>query len=256
MARTGLGPEERVLKGMTDPESLYLQLGQLVSEMPQLVFCPITPETNRWLGRAAQLVRAVDNGADAAIFEMACNNLNIVGLRETNAQTIEAIVFRALASAEARAPSAARGGFVGKGAALDALQVIGSVLAQARRDLCIVDPYMDSKVFTDFAPTSAPTVAVRLLSDSHYTKPDAVRPAMSRWRQQFPNRFIEIRLAAPRALHDRLILADGQLAWSLTQSLKDFANRSPALVQKVDSDIAAMKIEFYDQVWRAAIPVT
>jgi hypothetical protein len=241
---------------MMDPESLYLQLGQLVSEMPQLVYCSITPETNRWLGRAAQLVRAVDNGADAAIFEMACNNLNMQGLRETNAQTIEAIVFRALAWAEARAPSAARGGFVGKGAALDALQVISSVLTQARRDLCIVDPYMDSKVFTDFGPTAGATVALRLLSDSHYTKPEILRPAMVRWRQQFPGRAIEVRLTAPRTLHDRLILADGALAWTLTQSLKDFASRSPALVQKIDPEIAAMKIEFYDQVWVAAIPVT
>ena len=239
-----------------DPESLYLQLGQLVAEMPQLVYCSINPDINRWLGRAAQLVRVVDNGADAPIFEVACNSLNSVGMRESNAQTIEAIVFRALAWAEARAPSAVRGGFVGKGAALDALQVIGSVLTQAHRDLCIVDPYMDSKVFTDFAPTADVAVAIRLLSDSHYTKPETLRPAMTRWRQQFPDRLIEVRLTSPRALHDRLIVADGKFAWTLTQSLKDFANRSPALVQKVDPDMAAMKIAFYDQLWAGATRVT
>jgi hypothetical protein len=238
-----------------DPESLYLQLGQLVSEMPQLVYCGISPEINRWLGRAAQLVHAVDNGADAAIFEIACNNLNGAGMRETYAQTIEAIVFRALAWAEARAPSAARGGFVGVGAALDALQVVSSVLTQARCDLCVVDPYMDSKVFTDFAPTAGPTVAIRLLSDSHYTKPETLRPAMTRWGQQFPDRPIEVRLTAPRMLHDRLILADGRLGWTLTQSLKDFANRSPALVQKIDPEITAMKVDFYDQAWARATPL-
>ena len=32
------------------------------------------------------------------------------------------------------------------------------------------------------------------------------------------------------ALHDRLILADNSLVWTISQSLKDFAGRSPALV--------------------------
>jgi hypothetical protein len=40
-----------------DAEFLCVQLGQLVAEMPNLGgWAPITPETNRWLGRAAHLV--------------------------------------------------------------------------------------------------------------------------------------------------------------------------------------------------------
>jgi hypothetical protein len=239
-----------------DAESLYLQLGQLVSEMPpSLKHGTITPDMNRWLGRAAYLVKQVCGSADAANFDLACNHLDSMA-REISAQTILAIVYRALAAAEANAPSAARGGFVAVGAALDALQVIGKVLAQAQSDVCIVDPYMDSKVFTDFAPTAGPTAAVRLLSDSHNTKPEAIRPALTRWIQQFKGRVIEVRLTPPRSLHDRLIVADGKLAWTITQSLKDFANRSPALVQRVDPDMAAMKIDFYNQVWATATPLT
>jgi hypothetical protein len=80
---------------------------------------------------------------------------------------------------------------------------------------------------------------------------------MTRWRQQFgAARPIEVRLSAPRALHDRLIVADGALVWSLTQSLKDFASRSPALVQRVDPDLAKMKLEFYEQVWTVSTPLT
>ena len=40
------------------PEQLYLQLGSLVAEMPDLASGPITPEMNQWLGRAAALVEA------------------------------------------------------------------------------------------------------------------------------------------------------------------------------------------------------
>ena len=237
-----------------DPESLYLQLGQLATEMPQLHGNgTITPEINRWLGRASYLVREVLSSADASIFDLACNGLTMA--RDLNAQTISATVYRALGAAEARAPAAVRGGFVAVGAALDALQVIGKVLSEPKREVLIVDAYMDSKVFTDFAPTAGAGVSVRLLSDSFSTKADALRPGMTRWVQQFPGRPIEVRLAPPRALHDRLIVADGKLVWSLTQSLKDFANRSPALVQKVDAEMATLKIDFYEQVWTNAVPL-
>ncbi len=238
-----------------DPESLYLQLGQIVSEMPDLATAAITPEVNRWLGRAAHLVKAVCGAADSAIFDIASNSLSASIGHDLHAQTISATVYRALATAEANAPSAARGGFIAVGAALDALQVIGKVLAEANRDVLIVDAYMDSKVFTDFAPTVRPSVSVRLLSDAAGTQSHALQPGMTRWTQQFPGRPIEVRLATPRALHDRLIVADGKLAWTLTQSLKDFAKRSPALVQKVDAEMATLKIDFYEQVWAASAPL-
>lgn len=39
------------------PEALYLQLGRLVTSMPELRGkAPITPELNQWLGRAIALV--------------------------------------------------------------------------------------------------------------------------------------------------------------------------------------------------------
>jgi hypothetical protein len=209
-----------------DAESLYIQLGQLVAEMPNLSGPgPITPEINRWLGRAAQLVLETNNYAEYSIFNLSSNALDGAA-RAMSAQTIAATLYRALAFAEANAPTASRGGFIGPGAALDALQVVGKVLGEARVDVLIVDPYMDSKVFTDFAPMAPATAAVRLLADSFSTKPEAVRPAMTRWRTQFgATRPIEVRLSVPRALHDRLIFADRNKVWSLTQSLKDLAAR-------------------------------
>jgi hypothetical protein len=242
-----------------EPAALYLQLTQLIAEIPILGGTgPITPEINRWLGRAVYLVTEVGNGIDPVTLTVASDGLNAPGtMREMYAQQIQAVVFRALAFAEARAPTAARGGFIGIQQHLDALQAVGRILGEARRDVLIVDPYMDSKVFTDFAQTAPPTVAIRLLTDSFYTKAEAVRPAMLRWIQQFgADRPIEVRLSTPRALHDRLIFADRTSAWSLSQSLKDIAARSPASAQRLDAEVAAMKVGFYEQVWAAATPVT
>jgi hypothetical protein len=50
------------------PEELYLQLGNLVADMRDLAHAPITPEMNRWLGRACALI---DPFADIDIVEYA-----------------------------------------------------------------------------------------------------------------------------------------------------------------------------------------
>jgi hypothetical protein len=56
-------------------------------------------------------------------------------------------------------------------------------------------------------------------------------------------------------LHDRLIIVDWSQVWTLTQSLKDFAARSPASVIRVDGDLARLKIDAYEQLWTAAQPL-
>jgi len=240
-----------------DPESLYLQLSQLVAEMPPLGGRGFpTVETYRWLGRATKLVEQSGNAADTIGISHASESLG--GDRGiVSAQKIQAIIFRALAHAEALAPAAARGGVVAVGEGFTAVQVISKVLAEAKQDVLIIDAYMDGKVFTDFAPLATKGVTVRLLSDSFYTKSATVLPYFERWVQQFAqDRPLEVRLSQPRALHDRLILLDRALVYSVTQSLKDFAARSPALVQRIDPDLAAMKVAHYADVWANATHVS
>ena len=238
-----------------DPEALYLQLGQLVAEMPDF-HAPITPEVHRWLGRAAVLVaQASPSGADVVFLTTASDNL-LGALQTRNAHQIATIVYRALAHAEEAAPAAARGTFVAAGAAFDAIKAIGEILSSALADVLVVDPYMDGKVLTDFAPLVPERVPVRLLTDPFSTKREALLPSLARWQQQFRDvRPLEARFTAPRALHDRLISCDRQVVWTLTQSLKDFAGRSPALVQRVDPDLAAMKSSFYEDAWSLASPI-
>ena len=236
-----------------DPEILYLQLAQLVAEMPEMGGRGMhPPETYRWLGRAAQLVAATGNTADRIGIDSASETLG-ADYRSGDDRRIAAIVYRALAFAEAQAPAAARGGVVAVGEGFTAVQVISKVLAEAHHDALIIDPYMDGKVFTDFAPLAPAGVLVKLLSDSFSTKAILLMPLVTRWAQQFGStKPIEVRLSAPRALHDRLIILDGTLVYSVTQSLKDFAGRSPALVQRVDQDLAKLKVDHYNTEWAAS----
>ena len=58
------------------PEALYLQLGSLVEEMPDLAHGPITPEINRWLGRAGALIEPITDNASIITFRVAVQNLH------------------------------------------------------------------------------------------------------------------------------------------------------------------------------------
>ena len=90
------------------------------------------------------LVKEAGDTYDGIAMVTASYSLNSV-LREGHAQQIRSILYRTLAKAEANAPAAARGGFVGVGAALDALQVVGKVLAQAKQEILIIEVVSEFK---------------------------------------------------------------------------------------------------------------
>jgi hypothetical protein len=109
---------------------------------------------------------------------------------------------------------------------------------------------MDDSVLLDFVGAVPEPVALRLLSDQATAK-QSLGPAATRWKAQYPNRTLQVRLAPSRTLHDRAILIDGKDAWTITQSLKDLAKRSPAEIVRAN-DVAALKIAAYEQIWTAA----
>jgi hypothetical protein len=98
-------------------------------------------------------------------------------------------------------------------------------------------------------------VMVRILSDAGTVKP-SLKPAAESWAKQYNGgRPLEVRLAIAKSLHDRLIAVDDAQAWTLTQSLKDFAARSPATIVKVDAETAALKIGAYAAIWQNSTPL-
>jgi hypothetical protein len=224
----------------------------LVAEMPDLARGPITPETNRWLGRAAALVELTGDTANFVSLKVASQNLATV-LRETNAQTIAVIVQQALAKAEVNAPATSQGTFIAAGSTFDAYAAVGKTLAQAKTDVLMVDPYADEKVLTDYAALAPDTIAVRLLTDKASHK-NTLKPAAERWLQQFgPARPLEVRLAAARTLHDRLILVDGKTAWTLGQSFNKLAERAHTSLVRLPPEAGAEKIAAYEAMWATAV---
>jgi hypothetical protein len=236
-----------------DAQALYVSLGHLIESTPSFDHLPLSLEAQKWLGRASALVNETGDVMDIAELNTAITCLPLLHL--PNVHTITAVLHRALAKAELRAPASAQGAFVAVGNRLDAYAAIAKVLSEAKSDVLVVDPYLDAVVITDYLASAPEGVALRLLSDKQNCKATLV-PAAKAWASQHGgNRPLEVRLTAPGVLHDRLILVDRAKAWSLTQSIKDFAKRSPATVSRSGDDIAALKLPAYEKMWNSATPL-
>src|SRR5216683_4344263 len=174
-----------------DPASLYGQLGRLIETMPDLTPPgPYSADILMWLARAHALISEQHDAIDIAEIktetEKAVKNVSDVmnPARKNSARLIASLVYRALALAELHAPANAQGAFIPAGNVFDAMAAVGKVLSGATGDLLIVDPYMDEKALTDFAPLASEKVSIRLLADQRGHKP-TLRPASERWRSQY-----------------------------------------------------------------------
>ncbi len=233
-----------------DPETLYREIGRLIESMPDLTEHPVPAETHLWVGRAYRLVEQIGIGADAPLFTVAVNSLGTTD-RFNAAHQIKATIYRAFAVVEAQAPAHVRGAFIPVGGSFDAFAAVAKVLKTATQDVLIVDPYLDEVVLTEFAETVPRGVRLRLMADQKNYKPTLLTAA-ARWAKQHgAARPLAVRLAPPRSLHDRALFVDGKVAWTLTQSLRDLATRSPAEIIRSD-DTAALKIPAYEAVWQSA----
>ena len=147
------------------PEALYIQLGRLVETIPDLDENPYPTTTHRWLGRVGALIAEVGDVSDLASFHAAMSGLTHPAMRYRAGEDIVLVLYRALATAELRAPVSAQGTFIPAGNSFDAFAAVGKVLAPATGDVLIVDPYLDEKALTDFAPLVHEGVSIRLLAD-------------------------------------------------------------------------------------------
>lgn len=239
------------------PQTAYHQLGVLLANVPNLQGydakwnLPIA--TIQWLSKATALVKAATGISPESLrIDNAVKSL-VASIRpESNSKEIILVLNQVLAMLELSLPLDTQGAFITAGASLDAYAAISKILTEATSNVLIVDPYMDATAVIEVAELVPAGVRIKLLSDAAAMKP-TLKPAASKWVQQYGSaRPLEARVAAARSLHDRIIITDEKTAWILTQSLKDFAQRSPATIQRADAELAVMKIEAFSAIWNEA----
>ncbi|MEJ2816092.1 hypothetical protein [Caulobacter sp. CCG-8] len=245
------------MKPTLSPQAIYHQLGMLLANAPDLEGYDgewnLPAATIQWLSKATALVKAATGvSAESLRIDNAVQNL-VASIRpETQSKQIILVLNQVLAMLEIDLPVSTQGAFVTTGASLDAYAAISKIVREATSSVLIVDPYMDATAVIEVAELVPPGVRVQLLSDAAAVKP-TLKTAASKWIQQYGStRPLEARLAAARSLHDRLIIIDATAAWILTQSLKDFAQRSPATIQRADTELATMKVQAFGAIWAGA----
>ena len=231
-----------------DAETLYRQLGRLIETVPDFPrHDPLTAEEQQWLGRARALVKETGDGTLINGFVQVLGHIH--GPNRANIlPSVMQTLYDALALAELKAPPSAQGAFIPAGNSFDAFTVINRILQSATSDVLIVDPYLDETILTEFGCSIPDGVPRRLLSDQATVKTTLALAAKAWAAQHGANRPLTVRLAHPKALHDRLIIIDKSTAYSLTQSFKDFAKRAPAEIVRTE-DTAQLKISSYEAVW-------
>lgn len=235
----------------TDFENLYRQLGRLVETMPSFEGVgQLLTEQHQWIGRADALIGAGGDIFEQSHWRTAVERLQTAA-RPSAAEKMRVVLYRVLAAAELKAPAGVGGAFIPVGNTFDAFTAISKLLQTATKDVLIVDPYMDETTLTEFGSAVPAGVMLRLLSDQASNKP-TLAPAAKKWIAQYgPQRPLAVRLAPAKTLHDRAIFIDQTTAWLLTQSLKDFAKRSPAEIVRAD-DTAVLKVNAYESIWSSA----
>jgi hypothetical protein len=167
----------------------------------------------------------------------------------------KSVLMRTFAAVELIAPAGSQGTYIPAGNAFDALAAISKVFSGASRSLLVVDPYADEKLLTDFLPTASEAISLQILSDAATAKP-SFAPAVVRWKTQYTTaRSLEARFAAPRVLHDRLIVVDDTTVWIVTQSFNALAQRASASVAKFDPEPGKLKLDAYRDIWKQATPI-
>jgi hypothetical protein len=236
----------------TDYNMLYQQLGRLLESPPDLSTYQACaqPAALQWLGRGHALVQAVSVGIDHISFSSAVDKMR-TGAWHSGVQQVFQLLYRALSHCELHLPAGSAGSFVPVGNSFDAFAALSKIFSTATTDIMIVDPYMDQAALVEFGLTVPEGVPLRLLADRNDHKA-TLHPAAEKWVTQYStHRPLSVRLAPPKSLHDRAIFINRNEAWTITQSLKDFAKRAPAEIVRVDS-IATLKLEAYEAIWATA----
>jgi hypothetical protein len=241
-------------------EELYSHFKALALSHPDLNrYLQNRVECDQWLARAFALVQLEGDVVRIVEFQRIIRHFNGVSqspYKSTDEiQTVASILMQCTAKLDLLVAPDIQGSFVHVGQSLDAYKALNQIFALAKKSLLIVDPYMDGTIITEYMIGVSESVEISLLADNASFKSDLI-VAGKKWRTQYTgNRSLEIRLAADRTLHDRIIIADGIVVWMVTQSFKDFAKRSPASVLRVDADTAALKVQAYEPIWKQAVSV-
>jgi len=231
--------------------SLYVQLGRLIEQAPAIDMGTYgTPEVLLWLGRVQSIVERTGRTMDQ--LELA-NAKRRLGTALHDEAALFAPLYSTLAALEQFATASGSAVFLAAGAPFDTYQAVVKIVTQATSGIYIVDRYLDGSILGKYLIELRAGIPIRLLTTQNRFTESLIQ-ATAPWREQLPDRAVEVRIVDKSLVHDRLIIIDGKDAWSCTQSFKDLATSAPAELINAAATTAE-KIEAYEAIWATASAV-
>lgn len=236
-----------------DYDRCYAILKQLISEAPNFFSQPkALIETDQiWLAKLKSCLVEMHLLTEQS--SLSANMSYLSEYPESSVKNIKQVAFNALSIAEMKSDHAINGAFIAVGAAFDFHVVLNDILRGCKQDVFLIDPYMDSVVVSDVAPSCPEHVSIRFLSGDTTHRP-SLKPAVDSWNKQYGSR-LQARIVEAKSLHDRLLIIDQTDVFLLTQSVKDFAKRAVGAVQKMELEAAGLKAGAYANLWSASTPL-
>lgn len=233
-------------------ERLYLRIGHLVETAPDFTISA-TPDMRLWIAQARAVVKETSDVANMVAFETAMGLYFGPPAAPLYGSKLVQCVYNALADAGSNVSSSLRGAFIPAGNAHDAVAAVVKILGEAKRRVMLVDPYADAALLERYALFVPEGVVVDVLADVKDVKP-TLKPAAEAWLTQYAtSRPLSVRVSPARALHDRLIILDEAIAFTVGQSFNALASRAPTSINRImDAETARRKIEAHLQIWDSA----
>jgi hypothetical protein len=208
---------------------------------------PNSPLGGKWLAE----VRAHLQIASPSLAVEFAHYMTYVGL-PLSSQTLgpiwtnmQGILRTSIAMIETKLPSN-QGKIYAPGDAIDVYRDLSQIVLTARIDVFIADLYADQEIFDLYLEKIATGVKIRLLTK---LPSSALKTLSTKFSTQLGPLF-EAR--STNAIHDRVIIIDGQDCWVIGQSIKDAGMKKPTYLLPVTavSDMAKL----YEDAWKSAIP--
>lgn len=178
-----MGTPDSVVGGVVmEAEARFAHLKELAATIPDFgnQGAPNqSPEVFEWLGRLHALLDDPMFGIDPIQVQVAADGLG-TALHRNKEVSLKNALYRAIAKVELQLPSASRGSFIPAGNAFDAITVTSKILAEARKELLIVDPYLGPKALEAFAVQANEGVQIALLGAKGRVRP-GFEPTAKAW---------------------------------------------------------------------------
>jgi len=121
-----------------------------------------------------------------------------------------------------------------------------TIIKSARKEIFLIDPYLNSDAFTDYLAEVDSNISTRVLVKS---KPTELATYLEKHIAQFGSK---IEMRSSKAIHDRIIFIDGDSCWLMGGSMKDAGKNNPTYLIPLSSEITYDKISIYENIWQAA----